>query len=404
MYKVLIAVSTLILTSPALAQFTSDSDGSDGAFMPGGPTYLVDLSLAPTGPWDTTPHAAGVGVYDPVQWAVVFQYTTIDIPAGVTVTFHNHLKGPPVIWLATGDVTIAGDVVLDGANGCFGAGCSYATPGPGGFSGGIGSPGGRSAGFGPGGGGFNGLSGGGGGYGTGGQGQGGVIYGTATIVPLIGGSGGGWGVAGGLRSGGAGGGAILIASSGNIFLDSFGGIFATGGDAACCNEAGGGSGGGIRLITNTISGSGMLRALGGTGGVNIGGDGRIRVEAKRNMLVDPGDPLFTTGLPGSVFPDATGPTLRVTAVNGVPVPADPLATVVSPDVCFISAGLVTIDIEAQNVPVGLAVTVRIVDALGGFSQVVTSTPLAGTLVLSTATADATFIDGASEVQLSVQVP
>ncbi len=401
MYKLLIAVSTLILTSPALAQFVSGSDGSDGAFSPLA-DIEIDLTLAPTGPWDTTPHAAGVGVYDPVQWAIVFQYTTIDIPAGVTVTFHNHLKGPPVIWLATGDVTIAGDMVLDGADGCAVLGCSYAVPGPGGFSGGIGNPGGSSAGFGPGGGSLTGAFGGGGGYGTAGQGNGGVIYGTDSIVPLIGGSGGSWGTAGGQNAGGGGGGAILIASSGNIFLDLTGGIFADGGEAGL-SAGGSGSGGGIRLITNSISGSGVLRARGGTFGFN-GGDGRIRVEAKRNMLVDAGDPLFTTGLPGSVFPDAMGPTLRVTAVNGVPVPADPLATVVSPDVCFISAGVVTIDIEAQNVPVGLAVTVLIVGAVNGTIQVATSTPLAGTLVLSTATADVTFSDGASEVQLSVQVP
>ncbi len=431
MYRFVTAVSVLLLASPALAgDFDSGSNGSDNALdcpalMALDPvnctacdencTVQINLASAENGPWDGNDplHAPGVGVYDPVQWAIVYHYTTINIPAGVTVTFLNHSKGAPVIWLATEDVTIAGSVRLDGADGSNveGSSPSYAVPGPGGFSGGISRLGG-SAGFGPGGGSALGVTGGGGGYGTPGLGiGGGAIYGTASIVPLIGGSGGGARVDGVDWPGGAGGGAILIASSGNISLDSTGGIFAKGGEAVG-NLTGSGSGGGIRLIANQISGMGMLRALGGTQ-ANNGGDGRIRVEAEPNgiELDDTGMPLFTTDdMPGPVFPGAPDAPaiLRVTAVNGKPVPTDPQATVATDDVVFFSDGLVTIEIEVLNSPdaAGMIVNVRIVQGNGGASINVDSTPLAddGNGVL-TATAGFNFDPpGKWEVQLSVLLP
>ena len=91
-----------------------------------------------------------------------------------------------------------------------------------------------------------------------------MIYGTASIVPLIGGSGGSANANATQGSGGAGGGAILIASSGNIFLpEPLGGISAKGGNASFggANEAGSGSGGGIRLVANQVSGSGLWTSL-----------------------------------------------------------------------------------------------------------------------------------------------
>lgn len=415
MYRFVTAVSVLLLASPALAgDFDSGSDGTDlaldcaalfalnpecGEVCDQACTVQIDLALAPNAPWDTPSLEPGKGVYDADEWAVVFKYTTIDIPAGVTVTFHNHPKGAPVMWLATGNVTIAGSVRLDGADGSLAEGSSYAIPGPGGFSGGIGRVGG-SAGFGPGGGGFT-SNGSGGGYGSAGGGTaGGAIYGTPSIEPLIGGSGGG-ADSNPVTAGGAGGGAILIASSETITL--LGEISANGGVGF--SFGGSGSGGGIRLVANQISGLGMLRALGGTPGAGLGGFGRIRVEATSDMLVDRGDPPFTTSLPGLVFPEADAPSLRVTAINGKPVPVDPLATVVSEDVAFTTELPVTIEIEGQNVPLGLFVTVRIVQGLGGASSVILSdTPLEGTLELSTTTAQFTFPTGAWEVQLSVQLP
>ena len=82
--------------------------------------------------------------------------------------------------------------------------------------------------------------------------------------------------------GGAGGGAVLIASSTRIIVN--GTINANGGSPGSpnCVFAGGGSGGAIRLVSNSISGTGTLTAVGGTAdtnGANGGTSGRVRLEA-----------------------------------------------------------------------------------------------------------------------------
>ena len=72
---------------------------------------------------------------------------------------------------------------------------------------------------------------------------------------------------------------------------------------------------------------------------------------------------------------------------------------------FAAVGPVTIAIEARNVAVGLTVTVRIVPKTGGTSFVLSSTALAGTFELSTATALLDFSPpGPYEVYLSLQLP
>ncbi|MCP4250596.1 MAG: hypothetical protein GY778_26435, partial [bacterium] len=234
-HVVLAAGSVLLLATTVVAQpFDSGSDGSDGALSINTAT-VIDLSLA-----DGTP---GNGTYDPALHAVVFNYTTIDIIGSLTVSFADHPSGAPVVWLASGDVTIISGAVLtlDGSAGQP-AGSTLrvaASPGPGGFPGGFGGavlatrfP---SGGYGPGGpsidpaGGDMGGSG--GSYATTGTLGGGSVnvdlgptYGNICLLPLIGGSGGagGWdavtGECGG--GGGAGGGAILIASSGTITMSA----------------------------------------------------------------------------------------------------------------------------------------------------------------------------------------
>src|SRR2546426_11062582 len=196
----------------AMAQtFNSGSTGADGPFSP---TATTTLTLPPSG---------------------VFNFTTVTIPAGVTVRFTKNAANTPVTILASGDVTIAGTIDVSGSPGGAGSGQTLLTPnggggGPGGFNGGSGANGIASTtggtGLGPGGGaggeaGAQG-SGQGGGFGTAGGascfgGVGGVAYGTAALLPLIGGSGGG-GQGAGFGSSGAGGGGgageILYATSG----------------------------------------------------------------------------------------------------------------------------------------------------------------------------------------------
>ncbi len=401
---------------PEDARFYSGSDGSDGAFNPL-TDVEIDLALAATAPWDTPSPVPGQGVYDPDQWAVVYKFTTIDIPADVTVTFKQHPSGAPVVWLASGDVNIDGWVNLDGEDGAwYTEPPGLAEPGPGGFAGGRRAayehglkP---TAGGGPGGpnlvASIFGARG--GGYGTvGGGSTGGGTYGNVSILPSIGGSGGTTGDTSSSQCGdnGAGGGAILIAATGEIVLNTNGGISACGGRPAGY-MGGGGSGGGIRLLADTISGGGALRAYGGVcqgcpadARTANGGAGRIRIGAYDfSGLTDPGDPNWIAGPPGPIFPPSDAPTLRATLVDTVSVPADPEAGIMTADLEISSSSVVTVEIEATNIPAGTTVNV-IVTPHNGPKGTYTSTPLVdiGGGVL-TATAEVSrFQAGRSEVYL-----
>ncbi len=199
------AVACTLAASAFGGGFDSGSDGSDGPLILTPNTLTtINLNNAAQGPWDMPSPVPGQGIYDPDLWVVVFKYTSIDIPGPsfpgpAIVRFENHESEAPVVWLASGNVTIAGNVELDGAPGGGGGAFVYSQPGPGGFAGGSGNP--NSAGFGPGGGAINFA--------------GSYNYGNVGVVPLIGGSGGGAGINGSMK-GGAGGGAILLASSGTI--------------------------------------------------------------------------------------------------------------------------------------------------------------------------------------------
>ena len=85
----------------------------------------------------TTASTPGAGVYDPNQWAVVFKYSSVIVDGVYTVTFKNHPSHAPVVWLVSGDVTLAGEVNLDGQPWVYAP--ALAEPGPGGFRGRFGS-------------------------------------------------------------------------------------------------------------------------------------------------------------------------------------------------------------------------------------------------------------------------
>lgn len=379
----------------ALGQtFNSGSTGADGAFNP---TVNTTLALPPNG---------------------VFNFTTITIPAGVTVRFTRNAANTPVTLLANGDVTIAGAIDVSGSPG--GAGVQGATSlatnagagGPGGFDGGDGADGITSttggSGLGPGGGGGGVASCGGGGGAFAALGAvtscstPGGAYGTPTLLPLVGGSGGGGGGApfGHTGSGGGGGGgAFLIASSGTITFT--GTLLARGGNggssAGCCTTGagGGGSGGAIRLVATTIAGSGgSITVAGGSGGSQgqnggAGSIGRIRVEAFTNTATINFAQVPSIDQPGTLaLPNA--PSLTITSVAGVAAPASPTGSYSNPDVTLPAntANPMTIGLAASNIPVGTTVMVT-VKPLDGAASSATSTPLAGTLAASTATASLT---------------
>lgn len=382
-----ISILTLLSVLPGVAgaSINAQSDSSDGFFNPQADT-TVDLSLAPTALW-TTP-GSGNGVYDSTKWAVVFKYSEVDIPTGVTVTFTNHPSGAPVVWLVGGNAKIDGDLDLSGHNQVT-ASHSNAEGGPGGFRGGMSKvgpiPGG--SGFGPGGGNYSMVNNAprAGSYSTVGQyNSAGSIYGNERNLPLIGGSGGqGQGEYNSTSTshnhgGGGGGGAILVVARDTLGVD--GSILSDGGDGRDTYPpghqvwSGSGSGGGIRLIGDLVQGTGTIRALGGGLGSNDGrwgGQGRIRLEG--NLILFDGSatlpattPYFPLDGEPEIWADSTAPTVRVVSIDGIPVPLDPRASLTAfpGDLALNADPPVEILLEAQNVPPASAVTVRVAPRSG----------------------------------------
>src|SRR5262245_16049289 len=102
----------VLLTAAAVGQssFSSGSTGADGSFSP---TQSQTLTAPDSG---------------------VLNFTTVNIPTGVTITYLRNTKNTTLTILASGDVTIAGKISVDGQQGSsvgFGG-----FGGPGGFSGG----------------------------------------------------------------------------------------------------------------------------------------------------------------------------------------------------------------------------------------------------------------------------
>ena len=391
--------------------FSSGSTGADGSFSP---TTSQTIVVPDSG---------------------VFNYTTVNIPVNVTITFARNNANKPLTILASGDVVIAGSINVDGkggsSNGFGGQG------GPGGFAGGSGGygfdqsfsgvpgegPGGGGGGIGsstislPGGGGGGGFgtSGGTGGGGTNG-GQAGQRFGTVTIIPLVGGSGGGGGASVNNNRGGAaggGGGAILIASSGTITIS--GSITSRGGSGNSGNAGGGGgSGGAIRLIANTIGGAGNLNTSGGGGGgANVsfggasGGQGYIRIEAyDYSGFTGSSTPsnIISFAFPHPVT-SPNSPSLRIASVGGVTAPSSPFGSLQGvPDVIVPSSvtNPMTVALEGSNLPLGTIVQVTITPSRGA-KTTVSSTGLAGTESASTATASVTLPGGISVVSASAVI-
>lgn len=427
------AASLLAISVPlsSLAQVTipGANQGSDGVFNPTA-NYQFDLGLAQSGAGITWESAGGDsagdadtfgnGVYDPDLWAVVFKFSSINIPANVTVTFKNNASRAPVVWLVSGSVTIAGTVSLDGQTGPDGNLVSnfFAEPGPGGFRGGRGKQGSfpGSAGFGPGGGRHVDVPGNRDGSGgshsevaTGGlAGSAGPAYGNVRIIPLIGGSGGGPYLRGPVFSydggAGGGGGALLLAAPGDISLSGL--IRANGGSRGTATNgfANGGSGGALRVICNRLIGTtGRLQAVGGNGFSSFGAPGRIRVEADTSQYTDVGTPVFSSGPPGAtaqLWPDATAPSIECVSLGASPIPTDPRSGFNYPAQDLVISETVpqTLVLEARNVPLTWTVRVRVTPRAGADFTVDAVLQPGGTLGLSTWHATITVPNGVSAVQ------
>jgi hypothetical protein len=294
----------------------------------------------------------------------VWNFTTIDVPAGVSVGFRKNAANTPVRWLATSNVTINGVIDLRGAPGASAGPNSIPAPGgPGGFAGGLGGvPFNIAASY----------------AGTPGEGPGGGLpgitrtqigsdgryasasYGNPYIQPLIGGSGGGGGGSdeanvGG--NGGGGGGAILISSSRDVVVK--GGIYANGGGAAqnaVLSNGGRGSGGAIRLQADRITINGDVQA---------NNDGRIRLEAFYLTVNGAIQPAHVPAAPTITREfDTSTNLLLITSVAGQNVVQPPRGDLLNPDVIFSEPGPISVTVRGTNIPDGSLARLRVTTSGG----------------------------------------
>ena len=113
--SIIFCVTVLVAGLPARgrAQVNSGSNGSDGALNPT-TNIVINMANHPNG---------------------IYQYTSVNISNGVTVTFLPNANNTPVIWLVQSNVIISGAINISGQ-------------GPNGSAGGLGGPGGYRGGTG----------------------------------------------------------------------------------------------------------------------------------------------------------------------------------------------------------------------------------------------------------------
>jgi hypothetical protein len=348
------------------AQINTGSDGRDGALNPSG-DLVINMADHPDG---------------------IYQYTSVNIPTGFTVTFTPNANNTPVVWLVQSNVVINGAVDLlgkppVGAAGGFG--------GPGGYRGGTGGPS-PTNGQGPGGGlSSNGV---GGNASYGGEGQmtqgvpPGPIYGNEFLIPLIGGSGGGGSSFVGPTGGGGGGGAVLIAASGFVEVNgilSSTGVLGWAMTSSPPASGGAGSGGAIRIVASRIIGAGNIRTIPEFHGV--GGAGRVRFDTYENNFGGTISGMFTQGFQPILIPVAGQlPQLAIASVAGISVAALPTGALSSPDVIVPGqqANPVSIMVKCASIPLNTPITVN-VSPMNGVPVSAIGSNTVGTQTSSTAT-------------------
>src|ERR1017187_4938522 len=94
----LFAAAWLPLICPAQVVNTG-SNGSDGALDFSAITYTTNIVI------NMADHPTGI-----------YQYTTVNIPTNVTVTFIPNANNSPVTWLLLGSCVISGTVDVSGQN------------------------------------------------------------------------------------------------------------------------------------------------------------------------------------------------------------------------------------------------------------------------------------------------
>lgn len=126
--SLVLMVLVLLLPLQALADFNSGSDGSDGALLVSYDAESETNVVMANGVF--------VGSELPLPEDGVFNFTSVTIETGATLTFIKNDDNSPVTFLTTGDVRIDGTLNLNGQ-----AGSGTLSPGaggPGGYDGGLG--------------------------------------------------------------------------------------------------------------------------------------------------------------------------------------------------------------------------------------------------------------------------
>ena len=369
--KILQMMFAAFVCAGAHAQVNSGSNGSDGALDY---SSLTNLGYSTNIVLNMADHPTGI-----------YQYTYINIPNNVTLTFIPNANNTPVYWLVQSNVVISGAINISGQgpNGAAGG-----LGGPGGYRGGTGgaSP---TSGQGPGGGSAQYGSGGNASFGSAGitvwgSIQPGATYGNIFLIPLLGGSGGG---GQGSTGGYGGGGAILIATSGNVEIDgalSSSSSYTYFYDEPTENVVGGsGSGGAVRIVASKIIGSGQITTATGYG---AGGLGRVRFDTYENDFGGSISGVFTQGSQFIIIPTSGQlPQLTVTSVGGVAVSASPTGILSTPDAVLSAQqnNPIPVVVSCANLPLNTQITVSITPANG---SPVSATGLNSTGTLSSSTA------------------
>ena len=139
--------------------------------------------------------------------------------------------------------------------------------------------------------------------------------------------------------------------------------------------------------------AGNLFARGGASGpYNNGGGGglgRIRLETYSLTLSGGGGTAEAVqGFPQPLFPPAGQPSLAITSIGGLPVPAAPAGSVLAaPDVLLPTGTTnpVAVVLTASNIPLGTAIQVTATPQAGAKTSAISS-GLSGTVASSTAAA------------------
>ena len=388
----------LVAAVSGFAQFTSGSNGSDGA-----------LSI---------PDGSGTVVFDPFALGIdldgdnIFHFTTITIGSDSTLVLKasKMRKNTAIVFLASGAVSIGTNsgLNLNGENGVPTGASAQTTrrpsePGPGGFAGGLSNRINTSTGalitpatdgFGPPG--SRGVA------ATSGCASGASASSShlsISMVPLAGGAGGAGAVScsGTGANGGAGGGAIRIVSSSQIAFGTTAFIRANGGSGAATGTGtfgGHGGGGLIHLIAPAITfSSGAVLSASNPVSTDptplVNGSGVVRLNATTITGTPTGNPVATSGALFAMPLPEGQPEVLITQVNGNNVANPPSGLLTGADVLINTASASTVNISARNIPVGTVVTLRISSEVVA-DQTLTCSPLAGTLASSAATCQATF--------------